>query len=70
MATQIESPRAAPTTTVEVQVNLVVKKKVTIATQTEEPENEWVSEPDTEQPMSEPETSSEKMVRICGLGNG
>ena len=40
VATQTESPQAAPTTTVEVQVNLV--KKVTIATQTEEPENKWV----------------------------
>ena len=36
-----ESPWAAPTTTVEVQVNFV--KKVIVATQTEEPENKWVS---------------------------
>ena len=38
--------------------------------QSEESENEWVSEPDTEQPTSELETSFEKMVRICGLWNG
>ena len=41
VATQTESPWAAPTKTVEVQVNFV--KKVIVATQTEEPENEWVS---------------------------
>ena len=62
VATQTESTRAAPTEIVEVQVNLV--QKVSIATQTEEPENEWVSEPDTEEPMSEPEDSISRMFRF------
>ena len=63
VATQTENARAAPTEIVEVQVNLV--QKVSIATQTEEPENEWVSEPDTEEPMSEPEDSISRMFRLC-----
>ena len=68
VATQTESPRAAPTTTVAVQVKLV--KKVTIATQTEEPENEWVLEQYTEQPMNELDNSHEMLMRICSLSNG
>ena len=70
MATQTESPRAAPATTVEVQVNLVNKKKVTIATQTEELENEWVSEPDTEQPVNELGNDHEMLLCICALSTG
>ena len=68
MATQTESPRAAPTTTVEVQVNLV--KMVTIATQTEEPENEWVLGPDTEELMNELDNDHEMLLRICALSTG
>ena len=43
---------------------------MTIATQTEEPENEWVSEPDTEQTMNELDNSHEMLERIWALSNG
>ena len=65
VATQTESLRAAPTTTVAVQVKLV--KKVTIATQTEKPENEWVLEQYTEQPMNELDNCHEMLMRICAV---
>ena len=54
VATQTESLQAVPIKTVaveEVQVNL--EKKVSVATQTVQLDNGWVSEPEIEQPMNE-----------------
>ena len=65
VATQTESPRAAPTKTVEVQVNL--EKGVTVATQNEELEDEWVSEPDTKQPMNEQDNGNVILSRLCAM---
>ena len=67
MATQTESPRAAPTKTVEVQVNL--EKKVSVATQTVQLDNGWVSGPEIEQPMNEQPSVSNILVRLCILSN-
>ena len=53
VATQTESPRAAPTKTVEVEVQVNLEKKVSVATQTVQLDDGWVSEPETEQPMNE-----------------
>ena len=65
VATQTESPRAAATKTVEVQVNL--EEKVTVATQTEELEDEWVSEPDTKQPMNKQDNDHDILMRLCAM---
>ena len=43
---------------------------MTVATQTEELENEWVSEPDTEQPMNEQDNSREMLMRMCAMSKG
>ena len=43
---------------------------VTIATQTEEPENEWVLGPDTEELMNELDNDHEMLLRICALSTG
>ena len=45
----------------------ISKKKVTIATQTEKPENEWVLEQYTEQPMNELDNCHEMLMRICAV---
>ena len=40
---------------------------MTVATQTEELENEWVSEPDTEQPMNEQDNDHDILMRLCAM---
>ena len=68
VATQTESPRAAPikTVAVEVQVNLENKVSV-IATQTVQLNDGWVSEPETEQPMNEQPSVNNILARLCAL---
>ena len=65
VATQTETPRAAPTKTVEVQVQVNLEKKVSVATQTEQLDDAWVSEPDTEQPMNELENVDDILSCLC-----
>ena len=67
MATQTESPRAARTKTVEVEVQVNWEKKVSVATQTVQLDDGWVSEPDTEQPMNEQENVNNILARVCAL---
>ena len=59
-----------PSVEVQVQVNLEPKKKkkkVSVATQTEQLEDGWVSEPETEQPMNEQENVNDILVRLCAM---
>ena len=63
VATQTESPRAAPTKTVEVNL----EKKVSAATQTVQLDDGWVSEPEIEQPMNEQPSVSTILARLCML---
>ena len=69
VATQTESPRAAPTKTLEaeVQVNLERKKKVSVATQTVQLDDGCVSEPEIEQPMNEQPSVNNILARLCAL---
>ena len=67
MATQTESPRAVPikTVTVEVQVNL--ENTVSVATQTVQLDDGWVSEPEIEEPMNEQPSVNNILARLCAL---
>ena len=68
VATQTESPRAAPTAkTVEVEVQVNLEKKVSAATQTVQLDDGWVSEPEIEQPMNEQPSVSTILARLCML---
>ena len=67
VATQTESPRAAPTKTVEVEVQVNLEKKVSAATQTVQLDDGWVSEPEIEQPMNEQPSVSTILARLCAL---
>ena len=67
MATQTESPRAAPTKTVEVEVQVNLEKKVSVATQTVQLDDGWVSEPEIEQPMNELPSVNNILARLCAL---
>ena len=67
VATQTESPRAAPTKTVEVEVQVNLEKKVSVATQTVQLDDGWVSEPEIEQPMNELASVSNILARLCML---
>ena len=69
MATQTESPRAAPTKTVAVEVQVNLENKVSVATQTVQLDDEWVSEPETEQPMNEQPSVNNILARLCILSN-
>ena len=67
VATQTENPRAVPikTVTVEVQVNL--ENKVSVATQTVQLDDGWVSEPEIEEPMNEQPSVNNILARLCAL---
>ena len=67
VATQTESPRAVPikTVTVEVQVNL--ENTVSVATQTVQLDDGWVSEPEIEEPMNEQPSVNNILARLCAL---
>ena len=67
MATQTESPRATLTKTVEVQVQVNLEKKVSVATQAVQLDNGWVSEPDTKQPMNKQENVNNILAHLCAL---
>ena len=69
VATQTESPWAAPTKTVEVEVQVGLEKKVPVATQTVQLDDGWVSEPETEQPMNEQASVSNILACLCILLN-
>ena len=69
MATQTESPRAALTKTVEIEVQVTLEKKVSVATQTVQLDDGWVSEPETEQPMNKQASVSNILARLCILSN-
>ena len=69
VATQTESPRAAPTETVEVEVQVNLENKVSVATQTVQLDDGWVSEPETEQPMNEQASVSSILARLWVLSN-
>ena len=69
VATQTESPQAAPTKTIEVEVQVNLEKKVSVATQTVQLDDGWVSEPETELPMNEKASVSNILARLCILSN-
>ena len=53
------------TVAVEVQVNL--ENKVSVATQTVQLNDGWVSEPEIEQPMNEQPSVNNILARLCAL---
>ena len=65
MATQTESPRAAPAKTVAVEVQVNLENKVSVATQTVQLDDWWVSEPEIEQPMNEQPSVNNILARLC-----
>ena len=71
VATQTESPRAALTKTVEIEVQVNLEKKVSlsVASQTVQLDDGWVSEPETEQPMNKQASVSNILARLCILSN-
>ena len=69
VAAQTESPRAAPTKTVAVEVQVNLEKKVSVATQTVQLDDGWVSEPETEQPMNEQASINNILARLRILSN-
>ena len=67
MATQTENPRAVPIKTVAVEVKVNLEKKVSVATQTVQLDDGWVSEPEIEQPMNEQPSVNNILARLCAL---
>ena len=65
VATQTEGPRPVPIKTVDVQVNL--EKKVSVATQTVQLDDGWVSEPEIKQPMNEQPSVNNILAHLCAL---
>ena len=67
MATQTESPRAVPIKTVAVEVQVNLENKVSVATQTIQLDDGWVSEPEIEEPMNQQPTVNHILARLCAL---
>ena len=62
VATQTESPRAVPIKTVAVEVQVNLENKVSVATQTIQLDDGWVSEPEIEEP-----SVNHILARLCAL---
>ncbi len=67
MATQTKSPQAVPIKTVAVEVQVNLEKKVSVATQTVQLDDGWVSEPKIEQPMNEQPSINNILARLRAL---
>ena len=67
VATQTENPRAAPIKTVAVEVQVNLENKVSVATQTVQLDDGWVSESEIEQPMNEQPSVNNILARLCAL---
>ena len=66
VATQTESPRAAPTKTVEVEVQVNLEKKG-VSGHPNSTAGWWVAEPEIEQPVNEQPSVSTILARLCML---
>ena len=67
VATQTESPRAVPIKTVAVEVQVNLENKVSVATQTIQLDDGWVSEPEIEEPMNQQPSVNHILARLCAL---